>query len=253
VLTGPSALVIAHRADADVARSVVEQVGPAVTAVTAVVGPGRLRRVAVVVPSSAAGREAALGSATDSTADSTVAVAAIATSDGDDPATGRPLGQRVVVSPQEYRRLNPRGVGIVLRHEITHVAVAVDTTGATPRWLAEGFAEYVGQLGTGQPVSAAAQELRTQIARTGVPAGLPAEADFDSGSTAAAAYQRSWLACRVIAGDRGQATLVRFYRAVGASPGSSDEAVTAALRSVLHESPAQFLVRYRSYLTAQLR
>ena len=71
-----------------------------------------------------------------------------------------------------------------------------------PTWLIEGFADYVGNLGSGQPVPAAARSWLPRCAGAGAgraadrgrlrqhatPAGCPQ------------AYEQSWLACRLIAG-----------------------------------------------------
>ena len=56
------------------------------------------------------------------------------------------FGQRLVLNPTQLDRLTADRRGIVLRHEITHLAAAADTADITPRWLVEGFAEYVGNL-----------------------------------------------------------------------------------------------------------
>ena len=41
---------------------------------------------------------------------------------------------------------------IVLRHEITHVALGAPATTRTPTWLEEGLAEYLGYRGSGVPL-----------------------------------------------------------------------------------------------------
>ena len=133
------------------------------------------------------------------------------------------------------------------------MADADATSEATPSWLNEGFADYVGNLNSGQPVGVAAAELRAQVRAHGAPVALPADTDFESASTAAAAYEGSWLACRLIAARIGQGGLVRFYRAVGSSGAAGDEAVRDALRSLLHLTPAEFAAQWRAYVSGQLR
>lgn len=248
VRSGTSALVLAHPDDASLLPRLVADVDRAVPRVTAVVGSDWTRRVAVVVPGSPAERTEALGPVDTGDAP----VAALAVSSGTDPVTGAVLGQRVVVDPDQFRRVSESGGRLLLQHEITHVATARYTTSSTPTWLREGFADYVGYLGNERPVRAAAAELAALVRRSGVPASLPDSASFAGAGTAAAAYELSWLACRRIAEDHGQAALVRFYRTVGADPVPSGEAVDAAIRSVLRETPARFVARTRAYVGAEL-
>ncbi len=174
-------------------------------------------------------------------------------SDGQDSAGGAPSGQRLIVNPAAFARLSAVGRQIVVRHEVTHIADGQATSGATPRWLAEGFADYVGNLGSGQSVPTAASELGRDVRAGHVPKTLPTDADFDTDGAAAQAYEAAWLACRLIAERVGQPALVRFYRVVGASPDDPDRAVAAALRSVLHESTATFTAQWQAYLKSRLR
>lgn len=248
VVGSGAALVLGHDDNFGLLTTVAAAVDAAVPVVTSVWGTKWARRVAAFVPSSAAELDAALGP----TSSVTAPVAAIATSDGTDNLSGTVLGQRLVVEPQAFQRLTATGRQIVVQHEVTHIADATATSDATPRWLAEGFAEYVGNLQSGQTVKFAAAELARAISRGAVPIDLPADAAFDTSSTAAQAYQSSWLACRLIARDVGVSGLLRFYRTVGASHGPSDEAVGDALRSVLHLSTQQFVARWQAYLRAQL-
>jgi outer membrane murein-binding lipoprotein Lpp len=248
VLRGPHSLVLGHADSTGVLPSVEAAVESAVPAVSAVWGNDWSRAVAVVVPSSADELTAQVGLSSPVT----TAIAAVAVSDGQDPLTGAVYGQRLVVNPAALTRLSAIGRQIIVRHEITHIASAAATTGASPRWLVEGFADYVGNLHSGQPVTAAASELRADVRRGAVPVTLPSEASFDTDGQAAQAYEGAWLACRLIAQRAGQQQLVRFYRLVGASSDAPDAAVAAALRTVLHESTARFTAQWRTYLKAQL-
>lgn len=248
IVRGRSGLVIGHPADAALDRQVSATIDQAVPVVTTVWGTAWTRRVAAVVPASRAELEAALGPA----AGITTEIGAIAQADSQDVVTGKPVGQRVVVVADELQRLSAVGRRVVLQHEITHLATAARTTSATPRWLAEGFAEYVGNLGSGQPVRVAAAELAADVRRGNVPTRLPDDARFDASGSGAQSYQSAWLACRLIAAHAGQAGLVRFYRAVGGSAEPSDTAVAVALRSIVGMSPQQFRSAWRSYLREQL-
>jgi hypothetical protein len=249
VVRGPHSLVLGHPDNAAALHTVAATVAAAVPAVSAVWGTDWSRDVAVVVPSTAAELSAQVGQSSEVTTD----IAAVTVSDGQDPLSGTVFGQRLIVNPAALRRLSAVGRQITVRHEITHIATAQATTAASPRWLVEGFADYVGNLNSGQSVGTAAAELRTGVRHGKLPAALPSEASFDTTGETAQAYEASWLACRLIARQAGQPGLVRFYRIVGASAADPQGAVAAGLRSVLHESTAQFTARWRAYVTAQLR
>jgi hypothetical protein len=247
VVDGTRSLVMGHDPAATL-RPLATAVDAAVPAVSKVWREPWTRYVAVVVPGSAAELDAAVGEASSLT----TGVAAAAVSDPADPVTGAVTGQRLIVNPAALARLTDVGRQIVLRHEVTHMAAVRSTTAATPPWLAEGFAEYVGNLDSGQPPGVAAAELRADVRAGRAPRQLPRPADFDTGGAAAQAYQEAWLACRLIAARVGTPGLVRFYRTVGADVTDVDGAVAAALRTVLHETPAAFTAQWRAYVRREL-
>jgi hypothetical protein len=240
-------LVLGHVDAVNALRTIAASVDAAVPAVSAVWGTAWSRTVAVVVPSSADELAAQVGRSSSIS----TGIAAAAVSDGQDPLSGAATGQRLIVNSAAFARLSDVGRQIVVRHEITHIADAQATSDASPRWLVEGFADYVGNLGSGQPARTAASELSRDVRSGAVPKTLPAEAAFE-GSAAAQAYEGAWLACRLIAARAGRPALVQFYRLVGASPDNADRAVAAALARVLHESTATFTAQWRTYLKSQL-
>ena len=121
----------------------------------------------------------------------------------------------------------------MLRHEITHVATADATGPASPRWLVEGFAEYVANLTSAYPGRTRGRRTaRPRSPRGHVPTALPSDAALQASATAGQAYEQAWLACRLIAARAGQDGLVRFYRLVGASASAPDAAVASAMQSV---------------------
>lgn len=247
VVAGSRSLVLGHVQDDVAVHAIAATVDDAVPAVSAVWGTGWSQDVAVVIPGSAAELAAQLGQRPDATQ-----VAAVAISDGQDPVSGAVYGQRLIVNPAALTRLSAIGRQITIRHEITHIATARDTSATTPRWLSEGFAEYVANLHTGQSVRSAARELGAEVRAGRLPTALPDAASFDASREAAPAYEAAWLACRLIAQRIGQQGLVRFYRAVGAAAGTPDAAVGNALRSVVGQSAAQFVRQWRNYLQAEL-
>jgi hypothetical protein len=248
VRRGAHSLVIGHADAADALDGIRSTVDAAVPVVTSVWGTDWSQDVAVIVPSTDAELLAQAGQSSDAT----LTVAAAAISDGQDPVTGDVYGQRLIVNPAALRQLSSIGQQIVVRHEITHIASAAATSAASPTWLVEGFADYVGNLDSGQSVTTTAAELTADVRHGRVPSALPTAGAFSTEGQSAQAYEGAWLACRLIAQRAGQDGLVRFYRVVGASPLSSDAAVAAGLRRVLHESTAQFTAAWRTYLIAQL-
>lgn len=258
VVRGAHSLVIGSAGQAVDLRRVAGVVDRAVPAVSAVWGTHWAQDVLVLVPTSSAALQADLGddgpvaTAGQSGGDAGADDAAVTVSDGQDPLTGQAEGQRVVVGQRAFDGLSAVGRQIVFTHEVTHVASAAVTGGASPSWLVEGFAEYVANLHTGLAVRTAASELVTRVRRSGVPRALPGDDAFDAAGTAAPAYEQAWLACRLIAADAGPAGLVRLYTLVGTSGMSTQTAVSGALRTVLHETTAQFTARWRAYLETQV-
>ncbi|MFF3728971.1 hypothetical protein ACFYXM_01215 [Streptomyces sp. NPDC002476] len=174
--------------------------------------------------------------------------------------TARPGGpggapaDRVIVNPQAYGALGAFGQRVVLTHEITHVATRARTTGATPAWLSEGFADRVAYRAEHRTAAQAAPELAAAVRRGEVPAALPSDEDFGfAGDEArlAKAYEGGLLACELIADAWGERRLSAFYRAV-AGQRERAGAVERALREVLSSTPAEFTARWREYLRARL-
>jgi hypothetical protein len=244
---GTRSLVLGHPGHAALLRDLARQADAAVPRVSAVWGDDWARRAVVVVPDTQQELAAILGDDTDLTR-----IAAVATAELPRDAAGeRPVGNRIIVNPPNFRRLGANGRRVVITHEVTHVATR-DVSGAdVPTWLVEGFADYVGYLGTGLSARAICQELAVDVRAGRVPAALPADADFDGGNARLAqAYEAAWLAVRLVAERSGRAGLVAFYRAVGRD-GTADP-VAAAMRTVLHTTPATFTTAWRTYVRGQL-
>ena len=125
---------------------------------------------------------------------------------------------RVIVNPEAYGVLGDFGRQVVLTHETTHVATRADTSAATPLWLSEGFADWVGYRGTGRTPPEAAPELPGRRGAAACPPALPADDDFGFGGDADALARgvRGRLAGLPLIAERwGEAKLTAFYRAVG--------------------------------------
>ena len=245
---GPHTLVLAHPAHRQDEAMFADLVEKAVPVVTQVWGKDWNDQVAVLIPDTAEEFAAVTGDGAD-TAD----LAAVAVADqvrGD----GTVLGARIVLNPSNLNQLDATGRRLVIGHELTHIASRAVTDDRMPAWLVEGFADYVGNLGSGLAVPATAAELAAEVRAGRVPKALPADAAFSGGSRLPQAYEQSWLACRLIAERVGQAGLVRFYRTVARAAGTDPStALAAGLRQGLRTDLARFTAAWRSYLVRELR
>ncbi|MEV5173038.1 hypothetical protein AB0L10_18570 [Streptomyces flaveolus] len=220
----------------------------AVPAVSGAWGRNWSRRIVVLVPPSLEGMAALLGSP----AADYRGIAAVTT--GETGGSGRSPADRVLVNPEAYAVLGDAGKQVVLTHETTHVATRADTTAATPLWLSEGYADWIGYLGTGRTPAEIAPELARAVRDGEAPDALPGDEDFAftrEPTRLARAYEGGWLACRMIAERWGADRLSAFYRAVGAH-GKRAGAVEGALRKVLGTTPEEFTARWRDYVTNRL-
>ncbi|MCX4998736.1 hypothetical protein [Streptomyces longwoodensis] len=248
VVRGERSLVMGVGQSGERLRTFADLADRAVPAVAAAWGTGWTLHVVVLVPKSLAGMAALLGSP----ASSYRGIAAVTTGETGGPP--RAPADRIVVNPDAYGMLGAVGRQVVLTHETTHVATRAHTNAATPLWLSEGYADYVGYRDSGRTPTEVAPELVGAVAGGDAPAALPTDADFGFSGDAvrlAEAYEGGWLACRMIAGRWGEERLDAFYRAVGAH-GKRAGAVEGALRSVLGTSLADLTADWRQYVHDQL-
>jgi hypothetical protein len=244
---GLRSLVLGHPGHSALLREVAAQTDAAVPRVSAVWGTQWSRTVVVVVPETQRELAAILGDGSDL---SRIAAVAVAELPGD---TGNhPVGNRVLVNPANFRRLGANGRRVVVTHEVTHVATRDYSGDGVPTWLVEGFADYVGYLGTGLGPHAICQELVRDVRAGRIPKALPTDEEFGgTNARLAQAYEEAWLATRLIAERTGEQSLVAFYRAAG-GPGGADRVATA-MRDVLHTTPATFTAGWRDYVRRTLR
>jgi hypothetical protein len=223
-----SGRVLVMAADASHARSLLAQGTRAVRDVDAVL-PSWEGRLVLLEPDS----EAVLEGALDAEAGQYDAIAAVTSSVDGSLVEGAPV--HVWFNPDVFDRLGPKGAQVVVSHEATHVATGA-TFSAMPKWLSEGFADYVALLHADVPVGEAAGQVLARVRRSGPPERLPGSADLDpTASGLGATYEEAWLACRFMAERFGQQRLVAFYRAV--EGGSS---VERAFREVLGTTQTLF-------------
>ncbi|MFD9445790.1 hypothetical protein ACFWBR_43670 [Streptomyces sp. NPDC060006] len=205
-------------------------------------------QVVVLVPASLEGMGELLGAP----ASGYRGIAAVTT--GETGGSGKTPADRIIVNPDAYGVLGSFGRQVVLTHETTHVATRASTSAATPLWLSEGYADWVGYRGTGRTAGQVAPELARAVTEGRVPAALPGDKDFGFGGDAgklARAYESGWLACRLIAERWGEVRLGEFYRVVGAHDKRAG-AVEAGLREVLGTTPEEFTRMWREYLRDRL-
>jgi hypothetical protein len=158
---------------------------------------------------------------------------------------------RIVVSPDEWRRLSPIGRLVVLRHELTHVATFPITHTGSPDWAVEGYADWVGFRGSGLGPHVIAAELAAHIRRGAMPRQLPGDAAFDSGGLAAAiAYEEAWSAFTVLAQGHSDLWAAQAYRILVSAHGVA--APGAALATVAGQPPAAFIARWQHWLRVNL-
>ena len=229
-------------------RHYAELADRAVPAVREAWGEEWSRRVVVLVPKSLDGMASLLGAP----ASGYRGIAAVTT--GEAGGSAKAPADRIIVNPDAYGVLGAFGRQVVLTHETTHVATRASTSAATPLWLSEGYADWVGYRATGRTAPQAAPELARAVAEGRVLDALPGDEDFGFGGDAgslARAYEGGWLACRMIAERWGEVRLGEFYRAVGEREKRAG-AVEAGLEEVLGTSLEEFTGLWRAYVRDRL-
>ncbi|WUN21469.1 hypothetical protein OHA74_41325 [Streptomyces phaeochromogenes] len=245
---GEHSLVLGVGRPRDALRHYAELADRAVPAVREAWGEDWSRRVVVLVPKSLDGMAGLLGAP----ASGYRGIAAVTT--GEAGGSAKAPADRIIVNPDAYGVLGAFGRQVVLTHETTHVATRASTSAATPLWLSEGYADWVGYRGTGRTAPQAAPELARAVAEGRVPDVLPGDEDFGFGGDAgslARAYEGGWLACRMIAERWGEVRLGEFYRAVGEREKRAG-AVEAGLEEVLGTSLEEFTGLWRAYVRDRL-
>ena len=209
----PGVLVLGHPGSLDLMRDIADEASAAIPRVSAVWGRAWPRRVVVLVPSS----QHELAQIIDDSGDLSQ-IAAVASAEVQDcPGPPNPVGYRVAINPRNWGKLSSLGRRVVLTHELTHVATRAVTGSCTPTWLVEGFADYVGYLGTGVPTTVVAQELADDVRAGRVPTHLPLDSDFDGDNKRLAqAYEGAWMAAHLIverwSQQRSSASIARWVR-----------------------------------------
>ncbi|MFJ3668361.1 hypothetical protein ACIPSE_18155 [Streptomyces sp. NPDC090106] len=248
VVRGASSLVLGVGQSSARLQVYADLADRAVPAVSGEWGRDWSRHVVVLVPKSLEGMAGLLGSP----ASSYRGIAAVTTGETGAPADAP--ADRIIVNTDAYGVLGDVGKQVVLTHETTHVATRAVTSAATPLWLSEGYADWIGYLASGRTPVEAAPELARAVTGGDVPEALPVDADFGFSGDAtqlARAYEGGWMACRMIAARWGEDRLGDFYRAVGPHRQRAG-AVEDALHDVLDTDLDTFTADWRDYLEAEL-
>ncbi|WP_258198342.1 hypothetical protein [Streptomyces sp. VMFN-G11Ma] len=248
VVRGRHSLVLGTGQSSEALHSYADLADLAVPKVTGAWGTDWTGHVVVLVPGSVEGMAGLLGSP----ASQYRGIAAVTTGEVGGPPQAP--ADRIVVNPDAYALLGPAGKQVVITHETTHVATRAHTNPATPLWLSEGYADWIGYLRSDRTPAEAAPELARAVGDGDVPSRLPTDKDFGFSGEAtklAQAYESGWLACRLIAERWGEERLGQFYRAVGDHK-SRTGSVEDAMKKVLGTSLDDFTVQWRDYLRAQL-
>ena len=218
------------------ARDVARRAATAVPVVRRVL-PQWQRGLVVEVPASVA----ALDRVLDADPGTYDQIAAVTTSADGQLTPDAPV--HVFLNPEVYTGLRPTGAQVVMSHEATHVATGAFRS-TMPLWILEGFADYVALRDVDLPVARSASQIIAEVRRDGAPRALPDAADFATRAAGlGATYESAWLACRLLAQDRGEPALVRFYGDV-----DRGRPVAAALRSDLGLGVAAFTRQWRTLL-----
>lgn len=248
VLRRPGVIVMGPTPDQGELRKAADAIEVAIPRVTAVWGRRWSRRVVVQLPETL--KE--MGAITDDGGD-LHRIAALTTSETSATAGFVPVGDRVTLNPVVWPQTSTIGAEVILTHELTHVASRDDTSGATPKWLSEGLADYVGYLALDLPATDLAGDLTRLVQDGRPPRRLPPNEAFDGANPhIGLAYQSGWMACRYIVARYGLAKMLRFYRMVGRSVFGPDQAVQHAMHAVLQTSPGRFVAAWRQYVKQQL-
>ncbi|MFT3900355.1 MAG: hypothetical protein QM728_08935 [Gordonia sp. (in: high G+C Gram-positive bacteria)] len=241
---GGSSVVASYPGSEDTAGRVAAQLPAAVRAVTDFWGP-RWPQKALVVATAATPQFAGL--AASGGADVSAAAAATAYTTLDVP-NHTVTGQRVVLTPAAHDLSDPL-LGVVLRHELSHVAVRLATRVDTPLWLAEGVCEYVGRKGTYTGFADVAPDLAAAT-RTGTVPAWPTDDDFTVDSQRAAlAYQSAWSIAAFVAERFSEQALRKLY--LGIAGAVDDAAVNAAYPAAVGIPRKELERQWRAWVQKQ--
>lgn len=242
-------LVIGHPDDAEAIAGIQKEVESAVRHVSSYVGKAWGERTVVILPANHEELQYLLENPDVPFEFAAIAHAEFTTLDED--FFGQFAGTRVVINPENF---NPSSSfnRLLIRHEITHVAMFERTGPLSPKWLVEGIAEWVGNAGSDLPTTRLAGAMADLVEEEGVPQHLPLDSDFGLIGEASVGYNAGWLLCRYIETRYGRAALLRFYDQMGNRTGldKPGEKLGSVLNAVLKTDETRLLRDWRPYVKA---
>jgi hypothetical protein len=251
VAKSKNGLVIGHPDDADAIKGIQKEVESAIRHVSSYVGKAWGEKTVVILPSDHEELQYILENPDVPFEFAAIAHPEFTTLDED--YLGLFAGTRVVINPENF---NPSSSfnRLLIRHELTHVALFERTGPLSPRWLVEGIAEWVGNAGSDLPTPRLAPSLADLVEEDGVPDYLPLDSDFGIIGDAGVGYESGWMLCRYIASRYGRDKLLRLYVEMGTREGldKPGQKFPNALREVLGTDEAALLKAWRPYVRAAL-
>lgn len=173
-------LILSHPGDEAQAAQLAEALPDAIARVTDFWGADWDRTVVLEI----AADQEEFGAITGQADPDSVSAAAAIVYESDRPGHG----QRIVFAPGAIERMDEFQLGVVLRHELSHVATRADTGRGAPGWLIEGTGDYVGFRGTDTELADAVPAVASMVATHGAPDSLPEDVQY-TGPMADLAYQ----------------------------------------------------------------
>lgn len=156
-------------------------------------------------------------------------------------------GDRLVVAPGLTGEVSSAGLDVVLRHELTHVAMRATGTAPIPLWAAEGLAEHVGYASVPDERrhrSAEVTRLRERVKAGTWTGTVPTEDQLHDPGDRADAYTAAWLGIEALIGEHGPAAVTAAMR----DPASIGE---SGLLTTLGETPATMTARWHEELVSR--
>lgn len=253
---GADSLVLGHPGDSDIIAATVRQLPEALDAADDFWQQQWDSSVVVYIAESHEEFSALTGGFYDHAPAAAIAIADVRRNepaDSTSAAAGHTVsGQRIIVSALAFRQLDAKAQLAVLRHELSHVITRAATDPATPLWLVEGTAEYVGrkpmetQLGDGAPLT------RALVQSQGPPDRLPRDDHFRvGGQTTSLAYELAWTFAVFLSEKFGEAAIPEIYSELAAA-GSGQGVVDERMRQATGETLAELVGEWGQWLVERM-
>ena len=133
---------------------------------------------------------------------------------------------RLLVGPDVVSGLSPEGLDVVMRHELTHVAMRSTGTAAVPSWASEGLAEFAGYEGVPDVRRERREDLLSLSAAVDDGTwtdALPDIAQVQDLRTRSLAYTAAWLGIAVLVETFGIEAVTEAMRPVDGEKSADDD------------------------------